>query len=719
VKSVQFENRNKTHTRTYTNMAFSIMSTQQQQQQQQQHQQQQQTTRRRYHSPDDLKYDSKRSVEAQVRKQDALKAHAAAVSEQLPKLGVELEYTIGFTGLRRHMLCSHPVKTTQIIYGVGSKIVIGDVIKAHKQTILRGHTCDVTAIAMSPSGDMIASGQAGDPDSGIAAYVLVWHVATGKVFHKFEQLSTTIKCLAFSPDNRMLAMSDESGRFCVQDLKSGEQAHIEKQTHAITTCCWAPIVERKAVNTHGTESLASRNSYTFFSASGSVARFHTMQWSSRSMGYTVQTTDCLLASRGINRTFLCCSFDDAGKYLYAGTLCGEIIMLNVQKASLTDRIAAGSGAVRGIQVDGHTLLCGSADGQLSRLGITGHDNKWRVTTKRNLGAPISSVQFAAGKKYILVGCTSGLIVSVDPQDMQAAILVESHTHAVVDVAISPENDSFATIGEDGRLIVRDMVEYAVLAKYSHPVPNVKGTALQLLPEQQLVAAGWSDGSLTLLSIKDNGSVVWNLQSAHRGAVTAITLSSDGLVTGGQDGVVRVWSVASARMKQQNSQHRGAIHALVTDCVNDDIIHSVGADRTVQSLSVSKGRALSKPHQAIDGGSFTGMSQRSVGENELLTSSSRGELLMWDCDYGEPVAVKRITKSTAGISCVSVTNDGKLAAVGTFDGKLCIVDIATMHVIKQRTAHSACVRKLAWSTDQQQVVTVGDDSCIGVWNVFTA
>lgn len=38
------------------------------------------------------------------------------------------------------------------------------------------------------------------------------------------------------------------------------------------------------------------------------------------------------------------------------------------------------------------------------------------------------------------------------------------------------------------------------------------------------------------------------------------------------------------------------------------------------------------------GAFQGVTQRMDSENELITCDANGRLLMWDCDYRDPVQV---------------------------------------------------------------------------------
>lgn len=61
----------------------------------------------------------------------------------------------------------------------------------------------------------------------------------------------------------------------------------------------------------------------------------------------------------------------------------------------------------------------------------------------------------------------------------------------------------------------------------------------------LLAIGHDTGALTLTNLQTRGSC-WSIEHAHRGAITALACSPDGqlLASGGQDGHVHLWQVAS-------------------------------------------------------------------------------------------------------------------------------------------------------------------------------
>jgi WD40 repeat protein len=49
--------------------------------------------------------------------------------------------------------------------------------------------------------------------------------------------------------------------------------------------------------------------------------------------------------------------------------------------------------------------------------------------------------------------------------------------------------------------------------------------------------------------------LWNIANAHRGAVTALYADQNYLLSGGEDGAVRVWSRANRKLLIQFNDHK--------------------------------------------------------------------------------------------------------------------------------------------------------------------
>jgi len=95
---------------------------------------------------------------------------------------LELEHMIGFSAANDSSVQFHPTLTETFICYTGCLILIGSTLDPHQQEFLRGHNEEITCLALSPSGNLIASGQASSvrvPNS--EAYVIVWDFKSRQV----------------------------------------------------------------------------------------------------------------------------------------------------------------------------------------------------------------------------------------------------------------------------------------------------------------------------------------------------------------------------------------------------------------------------------------------------------------------------------------------------------------------------------------------------------
>ena len=84
---------------------------------------------------------------------------------------LELEHAIGIN-LCTGALHYHP-DGQNFVYALGAIVVVADLNDPHKQDFLRAHTAPISALALSKTGNLIASAQQGeDPD------VFVWDSRT-------------------------------------------------------------------------------------------------------------------------------------------------------------------------------------------------------------------------------------------------------------------------------------------------------------------------------------------------------------------------------------------------------------------------------------------------------------------------------------------------------------------------------------------------------------
>jgi serine/threonine protein kinase len=90
--------------------------------------------------------------------------------------------------------------------------------KARLRRTLSGHSDVVKAIAVSPNGQILASGS-------YDKTVKVWSLATGEVRHTFTEHQHRVSCVAISPDSQILASGSYDKTIKLWLLTTGEELH--------------------------------------------------------------------------------------------------------------------------------------------------------------------------------------------------------------------------------------------------------------------------------------------------------------------------------------------------------------------------------------------------------------------------------------------------------------------------------------------------------------
>ena len=83
---------------------------------------------------------------------------------QAPKLDegqaamIEMEHSIGYNSKYADTIKFHPAQKDTLVYNIGGLLVIENLHDKHQQEFLRGHDMELSTIAVSNSGNLIATG---------------------------------------------------------------------------------------------------------------------------------------------------------------------------------------------------------------------------------------------------------------------------------------------------------------------------------------------------------------------------------------------------------------------------------------------------------------------------------------------------------------------------------------------------------------------------------
>ncbi len=256
------------------------------------------------------------------------------------------------------------------------------------------------------------------------------------------------------------------------------------------------------------------------------------------------------------------------------------------------------------------LFIGGGDGRVKKLDLI--SGKWNLTHEAQLEGKVTSLSLSVDHKELVAGTSTDRIYRLLTTDLSYLVHTEAHDGGVNDIAFgSTRSDQFACIDSAGACKVWDSSEYKCVfnAKHHKLVP---GRSCAILNDGT-VMTGWEDGFVRCYEVS-SGALVWEIANAHKGAVTAVYGDKNYLLTGGQEGSVRVWARTTRQLLIQFQEHQKEVVGLFPDVRQVHLIHSASMDRSIATYDLKMERKL-VGHQT-NNGVLCGLSQRKDHEDEL-------------------------------------------------------------------------------------------------------
>jgi len=612
---------------------------------------------------------------------------------------LELEHAIGYTGRHAQTLLLHPNLPECTAFAIGCTVVLGKLDDPHEQEFLRGHDEAISALSISPTGMMVASGQLGSTHlKEPYAPVIVWDYMQREEIYFLKGLKGAVLVAEFSPDGHFLAAADTEGHVLVWDMETGLLATSVRHCPACSTLVWGNIaeVDEQRMNRHA--------KYILITAHTDLVLKHAMAFDLRTMQYELTTAPFALPSMGLRRTYTRAVVTPADEYVLLTTVQGDFSVFNIPNMIYRSSVPVSSNGAMTLCLSRHSLYAGSGDGKLKKL--QGSDLEWEEIAETSLAGKVMAIT-ATGDEKELVGTSAGKMYRVRTVDMSTFEIADSHTAPVVSVAFGSRSDVFASISMDHSVRVWDLSDYSSRCRAN--VPSTTPTCVELIGDENIVV-GWADGAVRCFDAQ-NGDSIWQLASAHRGKVTATCTNPTLLASGGEDGSVRLWSTNNRELLVQFTEHTKAVTDLCIDQTEPTLLHSCSLDSTTVTMDLKKEQRAG--YHMLKGAAFHSLSQRKDSETELVTANADGTIMFWDADETAPVIVWQ-HPSKERIVCVRVSPSGRYLASAGDDQNVTIWDIQAGTLIASGVCHSSSVSAVQWSPDEKQVVSVGRDCSICVW-----
>ncbi|KAF8299629.1 WD40 repeat-like protein [Clavulina sp. PMI_390] len=547
------------------------------------------------------------------------------------------------------------------------------------------HTINISSsalsVAISPNGEMIASGSYGD--------VWLWDLIHGCQYGQpLKGHTNCVNSVAFSPDGTLLASGSDDGTIWLWDVKLQSPLGQLLRGHTDWVCS-------VTFSPDGTL-LASG------SDDGSIQL------------WDVQSHSPQEPLRGHTHWVRTVAFSPDGTLLASGSDDRTIRLWDVQSRSSQGQPLKGhTGYVHSVAFspDGKLLASGSDDRTVQLWDVQSHSAQGLPLTGHTDW--VHSVTFSPDGTLLASGSLDKTIQLWDIQSYSAqGEPLRGHNGYVRSIAFSPDGNLLA-FGSGGKSIqLRDVKSH--LAHGKAP----RGRA------DWACSAATSPDCTLLASALDDTIQVWDTQSClaqgtplkgHSDHVKSVTFSPDGtlLASGSRDATIQLWDIkACTGLGQPLRGHTGCVNS-VAFSPNSVLLASGSDDGTIWLWNVQSHSAQGKPLRGhIDGVNSVAFSP----DGALIASGSRDNTIqLWDVlsysAQGEP-----LRGHSDWVCFVAFSPDGRILASGSIDGTIQLWDVYS-HSAKGQpiTGLTGEVPFVAFAPDGRLLTSSPDNTHVILWD----
>ncbi len=438
--------------------------------------------------------------------------------------------------------------------GTVDTIKLWDVSTGQELRTLAGHSGGIFSIVFSPDGRVLVSG-------GNDKLIKLWDVATGREVRTIAGHSKYIRTLAFSPDGRVLVSTSGDKTVKLWDVSTGRELGAlagASLSLAVSAVAFSPDGKKLASSDENVIKLWDFNAgRELLKLAGRVETVNSVAFSrdgkTMASGGNEPTVKLWDVSTGQQVRVLsagrfvvgCVVFSPDGKAL-AGTDRKSISLWDVATGRELWTVDAASAWIGSLAFspDGQSLASGGAADknlQAGRLVL------WDVATGRALRTiesvkNLNSVAFSPEGKMVAGGDLGGTVQLWDVATGRPLRTLEDNENGVESLAFSPDGRMLA-IGGHRVIGLWDFNMGRQLGALEGHADSVASIAFS--PDGKILATGSRDGAIKLWNTI-RASAFGATFKGHTDEVSSMAFSADGkiLLSGSRDTTIKLWDVAT-------------------------------------------------------------------------------------------------------------------------------------------------------------------------------
>jgi len=268
-------------------------------------------------------------------------------------------------------------------------------------------------------------------------------------------------------------------------------------------------------------------------------------------------------------------------------------------------------------------------------------------------------------------------------------------------------DGFYTDGEDRTLSIWDTLTCGEIARFKEQ--NSPVLCVACAPSGSHVVTASRGGNLYYIDTRDIS--IFRTVINHRQMVFGLAFAPDGrcLLTGSDDGVVRLWDLMGKRLRR----YEGHATAITSVAFSPDGRWGLSGslDGTVRLWDIESGAAL----RCFEGHGKGVLSVAfAPSGRQVLSGSADATLRLWDVEKG--TAIQCFEGHSQGVAGVAFTPDGQRIVSGGTDKTVRCWDVASGAELQCFAGHTGAVKCVAISPAGRRVLSGSADRTVRLWRL---